>query len=93
MTARTGGMTPIYEADSDWGNRVLDARRKLGGICSQCVNRTVRVQTVDGHVHQGVVVGHDTTYLHLATGDVRFLGPAAITTLVLYELLVITLLL
>jgi translation initiation factor IF-1 len=85
----------IYTANSQWCDQLLKTRQMLSGICNQCMNRTVRVQTLDGHTYEGVVVGSDNSYLHIMTGDVRFFGPYAsnaILTLVLYELLVITLL-
>lgn len=93
-TARNPGH--LYQADAQWLDQVRKTRQKLSGICGQCLNRKVRVQTIDGHTYEGIVVGHDNTYLHLgttATTDSRFWGPAAITTLVLFELLVIVLLL
>jgi len=86
----------IYQADAQWLDHVKKTRQKLSGICGQCMQRKVRVQTIDGHTYEGVVVGHDHTYLHLSTTpgtDSRFWGPAAITTLVLFELLTIVLLL
>lgn len=85
----------IYKADNQWSEQVRRTRQKLAGICGQCINRSVRVQTLDGQTYEGVVVGSDNSYLHLMTGDVRFFGSYAsnaILTLVLYELLVITLL-
>ncbi|MCD9022239.1 hypothetical protein [Cohnella silvisoli] len=85
----------IYKADNQWSDQVRRTRQKLAGICSQCMNRAVRVQTLDGHTYEGVVIGSDNSYLHIMTGDARFFGPYAsnaILTLVLYELLVITLL-
>ncbi len=82
----------LYYADPQWCDQVKKTRQKLAGVCAQCLNRKVRVQTIDGHTYEGTVVGHDTTYLHLSNADARFWGPAAITTLVLFELLVITLL-
>lgn len=87
--------SPIYKADSQWADHVRRTRQKLAGICGQCMNRYVRVQTLDGNIYEGVVIGSDNSYLHIMTGDSRFLGPNAsnaILTLVLYELLVITLL-
>jgi len=96
MTNRTAaGPAELYRADAHWCDQVRKTRQKLAGICGQCMNRRVRVQTIDGHVYEGVVVGSDNSYLHLMAGDSRFFGPAgsfAITTLVLFELLVITLL-
>ncbi|MFD0673735.1 hypothetical protein [Cohnella sp. GCM10027633] len=82
----------VYNADAQWCDHVKRTRQKLAGVCAQVMNRKVSVQTIDGHTYEGVVVGHDNTYLHLATAEGRFFGPAAITTLVLFELLVITLL-
>jgi hypothetical protein len=96
MQARaTDNPAHVYKADSQWSEQVRKTRQQLAGICGQCMNRNVRVQTLDGHTYEGVVVGSDQSYLHLMTGDVRFFGPYAsnaILTLVLYELLVITLL-
>jgi len=85
----------IYIADKEWTEQVRNTRQRLAGICGQCMNRRVRVKTLDGHTYEGVVIGSDNSYLHLMTGDTRFFGPYAsnaILTLVLYELLVITLL-
>ena len=96
MTARSiESPAQVYKADNQWSEQVRKTRQKLAGICGQCMNRTVRVQTMDGHTYEGVVVGSDQSYLHIMTGDARFFGPYAsnaILTLVLYELLVITLL-
>jgi hypothetical protein len=87
--------SPLYKADNQWSDQLRKTRQKLSGVCGQCMNRRVRVETIDGHSYDGIVVGSDSTYLHLMTGDARFFGPYAsnaILTLVLYELLVITLL-
>jgi len=97
MPSRTAGSAPapLYLADSQWLDQLRQTRRKLAGVSGTCMNRRVRVETIDGHSYEGYVVGSDSTYLHLMTGDVRFFGPYAsnaILTLVLYELLVITLL-
>jgi len=97
MPTRSAGTNSadLYKADSDWSDRMRKTRQKIVGACGQCMNRRVRVQTIDGNTYEGVVVGSDNTYLHLMTGDARFFGPYAsnaILTLVLFELLVITLL-
>jgi hypothetical protein len=98
VTGTTGGLTPLYKADAEWCDHVKKIRARMAHVCGQCMNRPVRVQTIDCRTYEGVVVGHDANYLHLMTGpagDSRFWGPAsaaAITTLVLFELLVITLL-
>jgi hypothetical protein len=89
----TDSPAQIYKADSQWSDQVLRTRQKLAGICGQCMNRAVRVQTLDGHIYEGIVIGSNNSYLHIMTRNARFLGPSnAILTLVLYELLVITLL-
>jgi hypothetical protein len=91
----TDSPAQIYKADSQWSDQVLRTRQKLAGICGQCMNRAVRVQTLDGHIYEGIVIGSNNSYLHIMTRNARFLGPYAsnaILTLVLYELLVITLL-
>ncbi|MBB6669949.1 acetyl-CoA acetyltransferase [Cohnella nanjingensis] len=94
-----GVSSPMYQAEQEWVGRVKKMRQKLSGIGNSCVNRPVRVETIDGHAYEGTVVGCDGCHLHLRVNptpqDVRFFGPLAagsILTLVLYELLVITLL-
>ncbi|OXS55976.1 hypothetical protein B1A99_22415 [Cohnella sp. CIP 111063] len=91
----SGNTAELYKADSEWRDQLRKTREKLAGVCGQCMNRRIRVETIDGHTYEGVVVGADNTYLHVMTGDARFFGPYAsnaILTLVLFELLVITLL-
>lgn len=90
---------PLYEADSAWVGNAKQLRQRLSDICGRHHNRSVRVETIDGHIYEGTVAGIDGCHLHLAvspsTMDARFFGPFAagsILTLVLYELLVITLL-
>jgi hypothetical protein len=89
----------IYKADSQWTDQVKQTRNQLSGLCGKHMNRPVRVQTIDGHTYEGVLVGADGSHIHLMVrptpNDYRFFGPSAansILTLVLYELLVITLL-
>ncbi|MBB6733002.1 acetyl-CoA acetyltransferase [Cohnella zeiphila] len=89
----------LYKAESGWVDQVKQARSQLNSLCSKHMNRAVRVQTIDGHTYEGVLVGSDGGHIHLMVrptpSDFRFFGPSAsnaILTLVLYELLVITLL-
>jgi len=84
----------VYQADEHWCDQVRAARQQLSHICEQCKNRPVRVQTIDGYTYEGTVAGVSNGCLHLVVQDNRFFGPYAansILTLVLYELLVITL--
>ncbi|MDG0811756.1 acetyl-CoA acetyltransferase [Cohnella rhizosphaerae] len=102
MTSKSKALdtsAPIYEADQDWVAGAKQIRQKLSDVCGAHHNRNVRVKTIDGHAYEGTVVGVDGCHLHLAVApsamDARFFGPFAanaILTLVLYELLVITLL-
>ncbi|MBW5445948.1 hypothetical protein GE107_07730 [Cohnella sp. CFH 77786] len=89
------GESRIYQADSAWCEQVRSAREKLSRVCARCSNRLVRVQTIDGHVYEGTVVGTSGSYLYLMPRDTRFFGPWAagfILPLVLFDLLAITLL-
>jgi len=97
--SKTEPNAPIYEADQEWVGNAKQIRQKLSDVCGRHRSRNVRVQTIDGHVYEGTVLGVDGCHLHLAVSpsamDARFFGPFAansILTLVLYELLVITLL-
>ncbi|RUS49161.1 acetyl-CoA acetyltransferase [Cohnella sp. AR92] len=97
-----GSHTVLYKAENPWVEQVKKNRRHLSELCGRHYNRPVRVQTIDGHTYEGVIVGTDGCHLHLMTqppqsapDGQRFYNPyqaAAITTLVLFELLVITLL-
>ncbi|MDB4868784.1 MAG: hypothetical protein JWR03_3117 [Cohnella sp.] len=89
------GPVRIYQADAQWSDQVLAIRRQLAGICEQCINRTVRIQTIDGSTYEGKVIGQEGSLLFLAASDQRFLAPYAssfILPLVLFDLLAITLL-
>lgn len=91
----TASPAEIYRADAQWCDQIRRTRQRLHGICGQCMHRRVRVETIDGHMYEGIMVGHDHSNLHLMTGDSRFFGPYssfAITALVLFDLLAITLL-
>jgi hypothetical protein len=85
----------IYQANAQWSDQVLTIRRQLAAICEQCINRKVRVQTIDGHTYEGKVIGQEGSILFLAASDQRFFAPYAsslILPLVLFDLLAITLL-
>lgn len=97
---RDSGPRRIYQADASWSEQVKATRRKLAELCGQCLYRTVRVETVDGEVYEGMVVGTSGSHLYLAVRDQRFFSPwgagfgygSFILPLVLYDLLVLTLL-
>jgi len=92
----------IYQADPETIQTLHNIRERVHHCCTDCMNRRVRVQTVDGQVYDGTITGMDHRHLYLSvpqSGGYRafypgFYNPAAsvILPLVLYELLVITLL-
>lgn len=62
----------IYEADRTHVDTVKTLREKLHGVCkTKLMHRYVRVQTLDGHEYEGVVVFIDggQIYLSLAEED------------------------
>jgi len=91
----------IYQADNNVVENVRSVRHRLHNICRQYVNQVVRIETLDGQVIAGRIVSCDRGLLYLAVPNYHaqrafFGGPSPsdelILTLVLYELLVITLL-
>ncbi|WP_307590771.1 hypothetical protein [Paenibacillus wynnii] len=89
----------LYHADNNYVQSLRTVRHHLHEICRQHANQWVRVETLDGQVVTGRIIGCDRGLIHLATrnygGQRAFFGSPtdeAILTLVLYELLVITLL-
>lgn len=87
----------LFQADPHTAERMKTVRDQFHRVCGQHVNRYVRVETIDGEVFEGVIAGCSKGVLYLRQhegGMTRFTPYSnAILTLVLYELLVITLLL
>ncbi|AKG33622.1 hypothetical protein [Paenibacillus durus] len=88
----------LYQADSQSIQNLKSIRSHLHNICRQHTNQYVRIETIDGQVVTGRIVNCERGFLHLAVprhgGNRAFYNPydEMILTLVLYELLVITLL-
>ncbi|MEC0089856.1 hypothetical protein [Paenibacillus macquariensis] len=67
--------------------------------CVSCMNRRVRILTVDGNRHEGVITGVDNRYVYLRTDSPRnqvhtsafYPGRNQILTLSLFTLLAIAL--
>ncbi|WP_152619488.1 hypothetical protein [Cohnella kolymensis] len=74
---------------------------ELHYFCHSCINRLVRVSTVDGRVHEGVLLHFDGDNIYL-DGSAAFISNKVsikgfrsrnfITTLVLFDILAIALL-
>ncbi|MNB98051.1 hypothetical protein D3C75_452940 [compost metagenome] len=88
----------LYQADNQYVQNLKSVRHHLHHICRQHVNQLVQVQTMDGQIVTGRILGCDRGLFYLGVqqhgGQRAFFGSSdeAILTLVLYELLVITLL-
>ncbi|MGG1518705.1 hypothetical protein ABE504_25015 [Paenibacillus oryzisoli] len=94
----------LYQADPALSKHVKDVQDKLFNLCHDHVTRPVRVQMMNGQVHEGVIVQVDEghLYLHVSSSNDRAFGgpwapnpwvqPNVILPLVLYNLLVISLL-
>ncbi|WP_171684613.1 hypothetical protein [Paenibacillus planticolens] len=93
----------IYQAEPNWQHQMRHKRDMITGALHPHIGRTIRVTTIDGHTHEGVLAhvdGHHA-YMHIAPhshpqGPYRPIYTPAqynqILTLVLFELLVILLL-
>jgi hypothetical protein len=91
----------LYQADANSIQNLKSIRSQLHKICKQHSNQFVRIETLDGQVYMGRIVNCERGLLFLAVpnqgGHRAFFGSPynndeQILTLVLYELLVITLL-
>ncbi|GAB6927840.1 hypothetical protein JCM10914A_18230 [Paenibacillus sp. JCM 10914] len=89
----------IYQAETSTSQGIQAIRDHLHHLCKQHLHKLVRVETLDGDVFEGVVVGCNRGIVYLsmpAEGHPRAFGPSyynqVILPLVLFELLVITLL-
>lgn len=94
----------LYQADKHLVQNLHDARNRIHHICSQHANKVVKIETLDGQTFVGRIVNCNRGILYLAVRNPQYGAPRAfwgspfnnndelILTLVLYELLVITLL-
>lgn len=91
----------VYQANPHTVHNLKSVRDHLHQICRKHMNQYVRIETMDGHVYQGVIVNCDKGLLYLQVPPHphhrQFLSHyyynTVILPLVLYELLVITLML
>ncbi|MEK8126793.1 hypothetical protein WMW72_02620 [Paenibacillus filicis] len=61
----TGQHQSIYELDSKELELLHKCKQKVHSICSQHLHKPVRVQTIDGSTHEGVIVHVDHTHVYL----------------------------
>lgn len=88
----------IYQAPSQAVQTMFQFKSELCQAAAHCLNRPVRIHTVHGYVHDGVIVNIDDDHIYLQVSDAgnrQFYNPlyaSTILPLVLYNLLVISLL-
>ena len=88
----------LYQSDPTVASTLNSIRDHVYNATCNHLNRRVRIQTLDGHTYEGMIVHVDNRHMYLRVspppGQRLFFGPsdAAILTLVLFELLVIVLL-
>ncbi|MBT2289201.1 hypothetical protein J7E73_08655 [Paenibacillus albidus] len=104
MSFQPGGYQQqvLYQAETNSIQNLKSIRNHLHKICSQHANQYVRIETLDGQVYMGRIVNCDRGLMYLAVrkqgghraffGSPNYNDDELILTLVLYELLVITLL-
>lgn len=96
----------IYQADPAALNAIHQHRDRLHGLCSQYMHKPVMVELTDGQKYEGTIVHIDKSHLYLKVvqypasnrlfpffGSPGSSNDEVILTLVLFELLVISLLL
>ncbi|WP_410769126.1 hypothetical protein [Fontibacillus sp. BL9] len=94
----------LYQADKHLVQNLKDARNHVHHICSLHKNKVVKIETLDGQTFVGRIINCNKGLLYLAVrnphhgtqraffGNPYYNDDELILTLVLYELLVITLL-
>lgn len=61
----SGQAQPIYQAEPEAVEVLKKCTEKLHHVCMKHLNRPVRVQTVHGQSHEGVIVHVDAQHLYL----------------------------
>ncbi len=101
MIQQPGQQPVLYQAEPSLVQTLGETKNKVREMVSLHAGKAVRVQTVEGHIYEGVIHHADgcILYLHVGYAEARaFLTPynpyysSTILPLVLYELLVISLL-
>lgn len=99
------GPQVLYQADPQWQSVIKHKREELMHALHPHIGRTIRVTTIDGHTHEGVLINADGHHVYLQVsshghhhgqhdGQGRPIYTPAqfqILSLVLFELLVILL--
>lgn len=77
--AMPGQQQVVYQADPSHAENVQAVRERLWKVCGGLLHRRIQVRTVDGHVHEGIVVHIDGSHIYLSVtqnrGDSRAFFP------------------
>lgn len=101
MIQQPGQQPVLYQAEPSLVQTLGETKNKVREMVNLHAGKAVRIQTVEGHIYEGVIHHADgcILYLHVGYAEARaFLTPynpyysSTILPLVLYELLVISLL-
>lgn len=86
----------IYQVDPAAVQMIHNMENTIYDLGKQYTGKRVRIQTMDGRVYEGIVLGADHGMLYLGvevpSSNRAFVPASAIMPLVLYNLLVISLL-
>ncbi|MCM2532156.1 hypothetical protein NDK43_06810 [Neobacillus pocheonensis] len=97
MSYQSPGTQPmqiLHRTHPQMVHHLKSLRDHLLNLCRLYVNKEVRVETIDGHVYEGIIVNCDKGHLYLSVSNPnRVFTPytPSIMPLVLYDLLVISL--
>lgn len=58
----------VYNADPTWLQTLVAVKNTLADIAVRCAGLPVRVQTLDGRTHEGILMGADGCHLYLHIG-------------------------
>lgn len=59
----------VYNADPSWLQTLVAVKNTLADITVRCAGLPVRVQTLDGRTHEGILMGADGCHLYLQVGS------------------------
>ncbi|KGE17630.1 hypothetical protein [Paenibacillus wynnii] len=65
-TLNTGQQSVIYQADPAVIQHLHGVKESLHQSCKPYMNHNVKVQTLDGQMHEGVISGLDNKHLYLS---------------------------
>lgn len=65
IAPHAGQQQPIYELEANALEMMSKCKEKIHHICSHHMHKRVRIQTVHGQSHDGIIVHIDNYYIYL----------------------------